>query len=160
MYMYNTAYSVLPDIVTYSGEDTVNAPNSINDARIHYSQKKNNNELIDNWTNFKAIDYLDVDSRCGEITGLKLFRDKLIFLQENGAGVLSVNDRTILKDQNSANIIVGNGGVLDRFDYFTTVYGMKRDQHSIDATNSAVYWWDSVRKEILSYVDGYNVTLL
>jgi hypothetical protein len=50
--------------------------------------------------------------------------------------------------------------VLDRFDYFTTVYGMKRDQHSIDATNSAVYWWDSVRKEILSYVDGYNVTLL
>jgi len=125
MYMYNTAYSVLPDVITYAGQDTVNISDSLYDSRIHYSQKKNNNELIDSWTSFKPIDYLDVDSRYGQITGLKLFKDKLIFLQENGAGVLSVNDRIILKDQESANIIVGNGGVLDRYDYFTTIYGMK-----------------------------------
>ena len=160
MYMYNTAYSVLPDIVTYAGQDTVNAADSLYDSRIHYSQKKQNNELIDNWTSFKAIDYLDVDSRYGQITGLKLFKDKLIFLQENGAGVLSVNDRIILKDQESANIIVGNGGVLDRYDYFTTIYGMKPDQHVVEATNDALYWWDGHRREILGYTDGYNIALL
>lgn len=160
MYMYNTAYSVLPDVVTYSAEDTVNAASSLYDSRIHYSQKKQNNELIDNWTNFKAIDFLDVDSRYGQITGLKLFKDKLVFLQENGAGVLSVNDRILLNDQTSANIIVGNGGVLDRYDYFTTIYGMKPEQHAIDASNDALYWWDGHRKEIISYVDGYNVGLL
>lgn len=98
MYLYNTAYSVVPNLVTYSGEDTVNVTDSTYDSRVHYSQQKQNNELIDNWTSFKAIDYLDVDSRYGQITGLKLFKDKLIFLQENGAGVLSVNDRIILKD--------------------------------------------------------------
>jgi hypothetical protein len=98
MYLYNTAYSVNPDIITLAAEDTVNASSSLCDSRIHYSQQKQNNELIDSWTSFKAIDYLDVDSRYGEITGLKLFKDKLIFLQENGAGVLSVNDRIILKD--------------------------------------------------------------
>ena len=160
VYMYNTAHSVIPDVVSYAAEDTINAANPLYDSRIHYSQKKQNNELIDNWTNFKAIDYLDVDSRYGSITGLKLFKDKLIFLQENGAGVLSVNDRTILKDQESANIIVGNGGVLDRYDYFTTMYGMKPDQHVVEASNDALYWWDGHRKEILSYVDGYNVNLL
>ena len=160
MYMYNTAYSINPDVITYSGQDTVNEANPRYDSRIHYSQKKQNNEFIDNWTNFKAIDYLDVDSRYGQITGLKLFKDKLIFLQENGAGVLSVNDRIILKDQESANIIVGNGGVLDRYDYFTTIYGMKPDQHVVEASNDALYWWDGHRKEILSYVDGYNVNLL
>ena len=160
MYMYNTAYSVLPDIVTYAGQDTVNTADSLYDSRIHYSQKKQNNELIDNWTSFKAIDYLDVDSRYGQITGLKLFKDKLIFLQENGAGVLSVNDRIILKDQESANIIVGNGGVLDRYDYFTTIYGMKQDQHVVEATNDALYWWDGHRREILGYTDGYNIALL
>ena len=158
--MYNTAYSVLPDIVTYAGQDTVNAADSLYDSRIHYSQKKQNNELIDNWTSFKAIDYLDVDSRYGQITGLKLFKDKLIFLQENGAGVLSINDRIILKDQESANIIVGNGGVLDRYDYFTTIYGMKPDQHVVEATNDALYWWDGHRREILGYTDGYNIALL
>ena len=160
LYLYNTAYSVNPDIVTYAAEDTINAVNSLFDYRIHYSQQKQNNELIDNWTSFKAIDYLDVDSRYGQITGLKLFKDKLIFLQENGAGVLSVNDRIILKDQNSANIIVGNGGVLDRYDYFTTIYGMKPDQHAVEASNDSLYWWDGYRKEIISYTDGYNVNLL
>lgn len=160
MYMYNTAYSVLPDIVTYAGQDTVNAADSLYDSRIHYSQKKQNNELIDSWTSFKAIDYLDVDSRYGQVTGLKLFKDKLIFLQENGAGVLSVNDRIILKDQESANIIVGNGGILDRYDYFTTIYGMKPDQHVVEATNDALYWWDGHRREILGYTDGYNIALL
>ena len=160
MYMYNTAYSINPDVVTYSGQDTINAANPLYDSRIHYSQKKQNNELIDNWTNFKAIDFLDVDSRYGQITGLKLFKDKLVFLQENGAGVLSVNDRIILKDQESANIIVGNGGVLDRYDYFTTIYGMKPEQHAIESSNDALYWWDGHRREIISYVDGYNVALL
>ena len=160
MYMYNTAYSILPDVVTYSAEDTVNAASALYDSRIHYSQKKQNNELIDNWSNFKAIDFLDVDSRYGQITGLKLFKDKLVFLQENGAGVLSVNDRIILKDQESANIIVGNGGVLDRYDYFTTMYGMKPEQHAIESSNDALYWWDGHRREIISYVDGYNVALL
>ena len=160
MYMYNTAYSITPDIMTYSGQDTINRTSELYDSRIHYSQKKQNNELIDNWTSFKAIDYLDVDSRYGQITGLKLFKDKLIFLQENGAGVLSVNDRIILKDQESANIIVGNGGVLDRYDYFTTIYGMKPDQHVIEASNDALYWWDGYRKEIIGYTDGYNVNLL
>lgn len=159
-YMYNTAYSITPDIMTYSGQDTINKTSELYDSRIHYSQKKQNNELIDNWTNFKVIDYLDVDSRYGQITGLKLFKDKLIFLQENGAGVLSVNDRIILKDQESANIIVGNGGVLDRYDYFTTMYGMKPDQHVVEASNDALYWWDGHRREIISYVDGYNIALL
>ena len=160
LYLYNTAYSITPDIITYSAQDTINAADSIYDSRIHYSQKKQNNELIDNWTNFKAIDYLDVDSRCGTITGLKLFKDKLVFLQENGAGILSVNDRTILKDQSSANIIIGNGGVLDRYDYFTTIYGMKPDQHAVEASNDSLYWWDGYRKEMISYTDGYNVNLI
>jgi hypothetical protein len=158
--MYNTAYSITTDVITYSGQDTINRTSDLYDSRIHYSQKKQNNELIDNWTSFKTIDYLDVDSRYGQITGLKLFKDKLIFLQENGAGVLSVNDRIILKDQESANIIVGNGGVLDRYDYFTTIYGMKPNQHVVDASNDALYWWDGYRKEIIAYADGYNVNLL
>ena len=91
---------------------------------------------------------------------MKLFKDKLVFLQENGAGILSVNDRTILKDQNSANIIIGNGGVLDRYDYFTTIYGMKPDQHAVEVSNDSLYWWDGYRKEMISYTDGYNVNLI
>jgi len=37
MYLYNTAYSVNPDIVTIAAEDTVNAASSLYDSRVHYS---------------------------------------------------------------------------------------------------------------------------
>lgn len=159
-YLYNTAYSVLPDIVTYAAEvQSVKTSNNY-DSRIHYSQKKINNELIDSWTTFKTVDFTDVDSRYGEITGLKLFKDKLMFLQEQAAGVLSVNDRVIVKDESSANIIVGSGGVLERFDYITTLYGMKPNQKAVETSNDALYWWDGHHREILQYVDGYNVNLL
>lgn len=159
-YIYNTAYSVLPDVVSYSGEvNTVKTSNNY-DSRVHNSLPKSNNELIDSWTTFKSADFTDVDSRYGQITGLKLFKDKLIFLQEGAAGVLSVNDRTIVKDESSANIIVGSAGVLDRFDYFTTIYGMKPEQHAIEISNDALYWWDGHHKEIIHYQDGYNVNLL
>lgn len=37
---------------------------------------------------------------------------------------------------------------------------MKPDQHAVEASNDALYWWDGYRKEIISYTDGYNVNLL
>jgi hypothetical protein len=84
----------------------------------------------------------------------------LIFWQENASGILSVNERSLIKDSNSSQIILGTGGVLERFDYFSTIYGQKPNQHNQTHSDSTLYWWDGHNKEILAYSDGYNITPL
>ena len=64
------------------------------DYRCYNSNPKTNNENIDSWTTFMPNNYIDVDTRYGEITELKSFKDKLFFWQNNAIGLLSVNERS------------------------------------------------------------------
>ena len=157
-YMYNTAYSVHPNLVPYTQDTTTKAETNTYDTRVYYSQNKTNNERIDNWSIFKSNDFLDVDTRFGEITDLKLFKDKLMFWQVSATGILSANDRTLLNTVDDAQIMLGSGDVLQRFDYITQIYGQKPNQYTSCPTNTNLYWWDEVRREILQYTDGYSVT--
>lgn len=159
-YLYNTAYNATPDILTWSSEQKGEKTIDNFDTRIHYSDLKTNNELIDSWTQFKSMNFLDVDSRFGQITDLKLFKDKLIFWQENATGLLAVNERVVLNDQNDTQVVLGTGGVLERYDYFTTVYGQKPDQHARAVSNDSLYWWDGTNKEILLYQQKYETSPL
>jgi len=106
------------------------------------------------------MNFSDVDSRFGEITGLKLFKDKLVFWQENATGVLAVNERVILQDANDTQVTLGTGQVLDRYDYISTVYGMKKDQSTACISNDALYWWDGNNRELLQYAEKYSVVPL
>jgi len=55
--------------------------NTINtiDYRCCYSDMKTNNENYDNWTVFKAANFLDADDKYGEITNLRSFNNLLLF---------------------------------------------------------------------------------
>jgi hypothetical protein len=123
-YVYNTVYSLSHTANSYYTEDVKDIDSGKYDTRVFYSDPKTNGELVDSWSNYKALNFLDVDSRYGQITGLRLFKNSLVYWQKNATGILSVNERTILQDANDTNIILGNGDVLQRFDYITTKYGM------------------------------------
>jgi len=41
-----------------------------------------------------AMNYLDADSRYGEITNMVSFKDKLLFWQDRATGLFSVNERS------------------------------------------------------------------
>ena len=160
-YLYNTAYNAAANIKTYSQTVYEYIDTNNFDVRVHNSQRKTNNERVDNWATFKATDYIDVDSRFGEITNLRLFKDKLLYWQKDAVGILSVNERTVLNDLENHNIIIGTGGILDRFDYISTVYGMKHNQYEAETQSSdCLYWWDEYRKEILQYAGGQQVAPL
>ena len=156
-YLYNTAYGSDTTARPFTGSDKEDATNVDYDYRVHYSDIKENNENIDSWQNFKSANYIDVDTRYGKITNLRLFKDTLLFWQENATGVLSVNERTLLQDVNDTNIILGNGDVLQRYDYITTEYGMKPNHHADGQSNTTLYWWDGYRKDILAYAGGQQV---
>ena len=159
-YLYNPVYNATPDIVNWTTQEALNGKVDQFDTRIHYSNVKTNNEDVDNWTQFQSANYIDVDTRYGEITDLKLFKDKLIFWQENATGILAVNERVVLNDQNDTQVVLGIGGVLERYDYFSTIYGQKKYQHAVATSNNSLYWWDSNNKEILLYQQKYDVTPL
>lgn len=150
-YVYNTAYSSNLSLVTYNYINWDEQPSEQFDCRVLVSNQKQNNERIDNWQIFKSANFIDVDTRYGQITNLRLFKDSLIYWQEGATGVLSVNERTILQDTNNTNIILGNGDVLQRYDYITTEFGMLPYQFADTQSNTTLYWWDGNKKDILAY---------
>lgn len=156
-YLYNGAYSMDNIAVPYAYVERSSVDSNKNDNRVLYSAKKENGEGIDSWLTFKTNDFIDVDTRFGQITGLKLFADRLLFWQEHAFGMLSVNERQMSQSSDGTQIVLGKGGVLDRFDYISTLYGLKLEHlNCICNSNSAVYWWDSYRKQILQYASSKN----
>lgn len=153
-YLYNTAYNVLSDIRTWYPDLTTKGETNDYDTRIHFSERKINNEKIDNWLQYRSSNFLDVDSRYGKITAMKLFKDRLTFWQEHAFGLLAVNERVLINDVNDVQLQLGTGGVLERFDYVSQIYGMKKNQQAYATSDSALYWWDGNNKEILQYGQG------
>ena len=154
-YLFNTAYNAESDVMSYSETEYTDVDSSNYDYRVHHSELKTNNEHVDHWAEFKALNYLDVDTRFGEITNLRLFKDKLLYWQNNATGILSVNERTVVNDDDSNKIILGTGDTLQRYDHISTIYGMKRNQYEAEVqSNTTQYWWDGNNKEILAYGGG------
>lgn len=159
MYQYNTAYSGVYNALIYAAQQDSNLQQGKFDSRVHYSNHKLNNEIIDSWQTFAPANFLDVDTRFGEITGLRLFKDKLIYWQENATGMLSVNERSLITDASNAELVLGTGDVLSRYDYITTSYGMKKDQYCDAQSKDRLYWWDYHKKDLCALEGGQCVSL-
>lgn len=157
-YLYNSAYNAESNVQSYSSTTYTEIDSSKYDCRVHHSELKTNNEHVDSWMEFKAMNYIDVDTRFGEITNMRLFKDRLLCWQNNALSMLNVNERTMLNDQDDNQIILGSGAVLARYDYISTLYGMKKNQYEAEAqSNTTQYWWDGNNKEILAYAGGQDL---
>lgn len=59
---------------------------------------------------------------------MKLFKNNLVFWQTDAFGTVAVNERSIITDNNPGALTLGTGGILDRYDYFTTMNGESPNQ--------------------------------
>ena len=149
LYEYNSAYSVDGNAQIFVPELLYSDPDSTYETRITCSELKTNNEIIDSWTKFKFANYLDVDNQYGPVTNLKSFNGKLFFWQDSSIGVASVNERSLIQDNNISQLTLGTGGILVRYDYYTTSNGSKKaNDRSICNSTSTLYWFDSAKHEI------------
>lgn len=161
MYSYNTAYGSSPNAIQHFALEETQYDTGEYDTRIHHSDVKTNGETIDNWLVFRSNNFLDVDTRFGELTNMRLFKDRLLYWQKNATGILSVNERSIVNDIDHNQIILGTGDILSRYDYISTVYGMKPNQYEAEIqSNTTQYWWDGTSKEILAYAGGTELVPL
>lgn len=154
-YSYNTAYSLNKTIgqnystISYDTKDKQSYP-----YRCRYSEKKENGELEDSWQNFKAANYIDVDPNYGKITGLKRFKNNLMFWQEKSFGAFSVNERTAVTDNNNHEVLLGSGGLLSRYDYVSTTSGLENNVFAYAVTTQSLYWIDAFNTVFCQYNGG------
>lgn len=131
--------------------DIVNYP-----QRIAYSQFKTNGEKIDNWQIFKPADFIDADTNFGDVTELKSKDSNVYFWQNSAFGKLSVNERSLVTDDNGEQIVLGKGGVLQNVDYISTKYGMQKHTFCDTLTENSIFWIDIENRAVVMY-DSNNV---
>lgn len=160
-YVYNSVYSVQNTSMPFAAYDDLNPQdyNKTIDTRVYYSDLKQNNEIIDSWCKFRSSNFIDVDQEYGSITDICTFKNVLTFFQEQSFGILSVNDRSVATDNSGQNIVLGTGGVLDRYDYYSNTYGMHKQQFCSVCTTGGLYWFDS-HNNVICLFDGQSVVQL
>lgn len=154
LHQYNMIYSdndASNDVFTLLVTDQ-NETNNFR-QRAYYSQLKTNGEFIDNFLIFKPAQFIDVDSRYGEITNMLTDRNTLYYWQDNAFGRFSVNERSLVNDQNSNTIMLGQAGILSRYDYMSTKYGMRLYDFCAKSTENGLFWVDINNKAIVGKTD-------
>lgn len=134
--------------------------------RIFYSQAKTNGENVDNWQVFKPADFVDTNSQYGEITNIYTMNDSTYVFQNNAVGKMSINERSIVKDNNDNDIQLGQGTLLKRIDYLDTKFGMRKDDMCITDSENKLFWFDYYNNcicilngnNVANYSDSLSVT--
>ncbi len=158
LYRYNDAYSADGTSLSYVESGLYDESHKQYNNRVHASEQKTSDEIIDSWSDFKFANYIDVDFNHGELTNIKSFGNKLFYWTDSSVGVLSVNDRSLITDSSGAELVLGTGGVLPRYDTIITKNGSSIiNDKSIVTTDAQLYWYDYDKNEICSYGDGFKI---
>lgn len=157
LYAYNDAYSSRPNGKEFVSKSIYSIDNLNSDTRVLNSLTKTNNEVSDSWTKFKVSNYIDLDTRFGSVNNMMIFDNKLFFWQTDAFGVLSVNERSLITDNNIGTLTLGTSGILARYDYITTKNGSKQNQlRTATCSDGSIYWYDADRNEICGYNGSLN----
>ena len=160
-FVYNTVYNTQNTSRPHAIYDDLNKDdyNKTIDTRVYYSDLKTNDEIIDSWCKFRSSNFIDVDQQYGPITDIYKFKNNLLFWQQKAFGILSVNERSITTDNSGNDVILGDGGVLSRYDYLSNTYGMCKQQFCVASSNGGAYWCDT-HNNVICMFNGQNVVEL
>ncbi len=157
-HQYNMIYSdndASNDVFTLISTDK-NETNMFK-QRAYFSELKSNGEFIDNFLIFKALSFIDVDSKYGQITEMYTDKNILYYWQDHAFGKFSVNERSLINDQNGNTIMLGQSGILSRYDYISTKYGMRLQDFCARNTEKDLYWVDMNNKAVIAANSGQAV---
>ena len=127
--------------------------------RLYPSQKKIDGEFTDSFRIFKDLEYLDVEGNRGPINKVINFDNKLIFFQDTSFGLGNINEKSLLKDENGVELVLGKSQqTLDDFKYLSNRSGTKH-QFSVNKTENAIYYFDSLQNKIKRFSGKGNEPL-
>lgn len=154
-FIYNTAYSNEEELQPsfpepLAGEEVDNFP-----TRIYASDVKTSGEIVNSWRRFRTQSFIEINSAHGPINALVNNLDRIIALQDDAMGTASVNERQVAQTQTGEATILGNSGVLPRFDYITKHTG-SRHQFGLVLSPNSLYFYD-VSDGVLYRFDGQKI---
>ena len=154
-FIYNFTYSNEEDLQPsfpepLSGEEVDNFP-----TRIYASDVKTSGEIVNSWRRFRTQSFIDINSSHGPINAIVNNLDRIIALQDDAMGTASVNERQVAQTQTGEATILGNSGVLPRFDYITKHTG-SRHQFGLVLSPNSLYFYD-VSDGVLYRFDGQKI---
>ena len=152
LYNYNPVYSIpayglypkyTPKPLKFEAEQE-------NPIVVLASDAKTRGEYIDSWTKFRYANFIEVDPQYGKINSIETVNNNLYFWQDYAFGALSVNERSLIQDDSGAQLSLGTGGVLSRYDYISTEIGCDF-KFAISKSESALYWYAANKNRIFSF---------
>ena len=149
-HQYNMIYSdndVSSDVFTLISTDK-NETNQFK-QRAYFSEPKTNGEFIDNFLIFKSASFIDVDSQYGQLTNMDTDKNNLYYWQDHAFGKFSVNERSLINDTNGNTIMLGQAGILSRYDYLSTKFGMRLYDFCSRTTENGLFWVDINNKAVV-----------
>ena len=161
MYQYNSVYSLSDGAINFMvGTTNENiSTTEYNRYRVNCTEAKSAGEEIDSWAVTKFANTLDLDFRYGEVNSLIDFNSRLYALQESAVSVLSIDDRALITDSNGAQLVLGTGGILNRYDIVVYNYGVGvSNDKSVISSSQSIYWYDNNKNVICSYgSNGFHI---
>ena len=125
--------------------------------RIHYSEKKFNNEIDDSWTQYLTNSFYDVEGNYGAINAVVALNNQLHYIQERGIGYLIVNPVAMINSTTvNTPIKLGTGSTVERHEYNHLDVGTNH-QWSVYKSQSQIMFLD-VRSKKLYLYNGQTAT--
>jgi len=86
----------------------------------------------------------------GEVMGSGHLFNNIYSIQEQGMGRLRIADRAMLQASTGADLVLGEGGLMDGIDYISKLY-VTQHRDSIFSTERSIYWIDAQKAKILRF---------
>ena len=137
----------------YIAQDFLSQSSSNFPMRIRVSETKIDGEFTDSWRKFPVNQFDDVKGSLGQINKIISFQDNLFYFQDRAIGTLPINERAVIEDVTGAELILGNGNLIGKYRYLDETSGTKH-QHSVIATGSGIYYFDSLQHKIMLVKNG------
>ena len=153
-YTYNTVYSQMAEYPQSFILNPIYDRSTKFDTEVKASEPANPGSLVDNWTIFKPANTLNVDSSYGPLHRLKSFNNKLYYFQDNAIGTIASNERSVIKDDEGAQLALGTGGILERHDIIITGVGIRDSLHVINGIIN-LFFIDMDRAQIIDVNNPY-----
>ena len=112
-----------------------------------FSLKKIAGEEIDGFRKFDPAAFRDVSGLSGALTNFRAKGMRLFYWQKRSVGYIPVNERQSISSAVGDPTIIGQGGVMERYDERTNYYGNQHQFGLIDMPDGFA-WIDVERKSL------------
>ena len=152
-WFYNSAFSPQESTYYEPAKPLNFIPNKDFYYQALYSETKIPGEYIDMYRKFREANNRNLEGLAGKGINLKKKNGKLFYWQENAVGYLPIEERTGIPVGMNAPLIIGVGGVMDRYDEMDGFYG-NFHQFGLVETETGFIWFDRNKRAICSLDAG------